>query len=202
MPVRVSIAINPLKTAELQQHKPTVSLPPVDSSVKTEVTSLSGHYRDRWKSVPATEMEPMPLLAESLIRKLQVWLDSYSRDRPGINSFGANTPISKFSIKLYFPNFPCGSHDVPFLGKYLNSAWFWDAGVWWGGRGVWQTLDTTKAIWDFALHCWLKTDSEKTAADFSISAAKVYLNNQSANKVKSKCQRTPVLNEDILKNAH
>lgn len=39
--VHASIAMNPLKIVELQQHKPIVSLPLVESSVKTEVTFLS-----------------------------------------------------------------------------------------------------------------------------------------------------------------
>lgn len=43
---------------------------------------------------------------------------------------------------------------------------------------------------------------KNTATHFSISAVKVYLDNQSAKKVKSKCQCTPVLNGDILKNAY
>lgn len=43
---------------------------------------------------------------------------------------------------------------------------------------------------------------KNTVTHFSISAVKVYLDNQSAKKVKSKRQCTPVLNGDILKNAY
>lgn len=70
--VHASIAMNPLKIVELQQHKPIVSLPLVESSVKTEVTFLC------WSLLRPAEIHmchrngASAITAEFSIRKLQV----------------------------------------------------------------------------------------------------------------------------------
>lgn len=68
-------------------------------------------------------------------------------------------------------------------------------------EGVYERTQTKQSETLLFIVDWTLT-MKNAATDFIISAVKVYLNNQSAKKVKSKCQCTPVLNGDILKNAY
>lgn len=122
--VHASVAINPLQTVELQQHKPKVSLPPVDSPVKTEITSL----------------------CQSLLRPTEIctcywngantftgWI--FYQKSTGVPRWAQRQTsqqqllfkgllASKFSIKLSFLNLFYGSHDVPFSVNTSANVWF------------------------------------------------------------------------------
>lgn len=104
--VHASIAMNPSKTVELQQHKPTVSLPLEDSSVKTEVTSLC------WSLLSPAEIHTChrnganAITAESSVRKLHV--DKTATAETDQAPTALYPFIWKFSIELSLLNFLVG----------------------------------------------------------------------------------------------
>lgn len=122
MLVHASIAINPLKTAELRQHQLMVYLTLVDSSVKTEVTFLCPLLMRPTEICACSWNGANDFTAQIFNQKITGVTRQLQQRQARRQQLWSKQPfIQHFSIKLSFLNFPCGSQDVPF---YVNtSAW-------------------------------------------------------------------------------